>query len=305
MLSLREAIAQKGGTFHTSLRALAAEQKLPASFSLKHAISACLIDRCWRDIGGIQSPIGRSMTTTLSQNDGTFARFHRGGEIRTRSDTGQPEAYHEHQTSVYFKKIVCVKQSNELSDNDEIYGVLAVYAPESGNILGLKKIPDAGGGHYSMDDGDVSTEGSVGAIWVGPPQPMKVVCVLMEQDWGNEAEIKQKIQDKLQEIANGAFNSLGLEDAEILKEGIIDDALKVLSYGLASIAIEVFGLADDKVGYAVYPPDKPYINYEEFVNPNLHPDKRFTFGCRLGSKSEGIYEVHFEVVTKKLSDVIG
>lgn len=305
MLSFKEASLKAGIGYPTSLRQLAEGKKISAPISLKWAIAASFIDSYWYLLGGSKSKLGRPITGLSSKNDSNFVRSYRGGAIHFFSSTAGTEAYQQYETQVYFTKLHCINESGEWSSKDEPYGVLAVYAPESGNVLGIKKIPDGGGGHYSVNEGKDYYEGTTGAIWVGPPQPLKIVCALMENDEGDADEIKKKIQDKIQEVVNGALGKLDLDDMALIDGGFMDDALKYLSLGISSIVVGVLGLGDDKIGYTIYPLDKPYITYEELINPDSHPDGRFRFSCVLGDDSEGKYEISFEIVTREFVEVVG
>lgn len=286
MLSFRTSTEKVGAS--ASVRELAKRLNMQPPISLHALIAAQQIQQKYVQIGGRQSPLGRSTDPSISvQSRGQdFFRDFRGGQIKFTS-TGGASAFVTHQTIVRFRGIHCFGKSEAV---DEPYAIVGVYAPDARDQITTTKFPSASESYMdfvaSTDVSESMDVSSDSPSWA--PQSVAISCTVIEHDSGDPGRAAAAVEDAFKKAASTA----GVAE-EI---GVFIDILDDLQ--IPRLIGDFLGVGDDVIGSQVLQIDidemMPKRPMQKFGNIE------FNFESPLLSDGDASYKLYFEVFVEEI-----
>jgi hypothetical protein len=228
------------------------------------------------------------------------SRQYRGGEIHLLGD--KVVALAKQVVTVRFRGFKCVRESDsdQASPHDEPYFVLTV-------VSGTRSLVRKFGKFTGIDSGD---EIGINEILVSgvPPDPMSILAIAYEQDFGDPDETAKKIQEEVVKLSNevGSLASaaaaadgpgVGPAAAAATVGGIAAGPLGALA---AAGIVTVLDLGDDFVGQTA----KSFFELQNDVGtPPLlgqFQNNDFNVKININGDEEGEYDLFFHVLTEEI-----
>jgi hypothetical protein len=229
--------------------------------SLAQQLRIAAIEHEWRRVGGVQFsglglPVDVDGTATerpvIRPLDGGGARADFRGGLIDLDPIGEPLPKITRQVEVWFAGIECRARQESV---DEIQGAVGVIVPaaHAGQTFAF---PDSGDPFELGPDGNriVSIEQRV---YEGPPDNVRLHCVLVEHDSGSLEEIRKAVREAVAEAAKVAGAALGIPSEALDSDhGFLNTVTVTLTDRIAG----VLGAGDD-----LYTPQALLIRAEEML----------------------------------------
>jgi hypothetical protein len=257
MLTARPIMEQVGAF---SLRDLMALTGTPDR-SLAGQLRTAAITHAWQAFGGIRSsglglPIGPDGRATelpvIRPLDGGGARADFRGGLIELDPTGRTSGKRTRQADIWFAGIECRIRQESV---DEIQGAVGVVVPASHTGQSFA-FPESGDPFELGPDGNriVSIEQRV---YQGPPDNVRLHCVLVEHDSGNLDDIRKAVQEAVTEAAKVAGAVLGIPSEALDSDhGFLNTVTVTLTDRIAG----ALGAGDD-----LYTPQALLIRADEML----------------------------------------
>ena len=189
MSTLRTALEQNKTNSMLGLRSALSSKRS----SLTELLQTNLIHQHYLGSGGQNGPLGFP-TSEMQFLGANASRQYRGGEIQLLGD--KVAAVAKQVVTVRFRGFKCVREadSDQTSPHDEPYFVLTV-------VSGTTSVVRKCGKFTGIDSGD---EIGINQILIGgvPPDPMSILAIAYEQDFGDPNETAKKIQEEVVKLSN-------------------------------------------------------------------------------------------------------
>lgn len=200
----------------------------------------------WRELGGVASYLGSPISDEVDFVSNGRASYFKNGAIYWWPETGGIDLA---DVVVRFRGVHCFEEtdSDQLSNADEPYVLMAVLAPTAGDVVRSPIYDGVDAGESRPDTID---------IYRGPPWGVSILTILMEYDYGDPDKYQKEIQEVVNTVHEvGVF---ALEHIPLLGPTIAKAVDKIMKEYLDDIA-NAFGKAlnfqDDKIGQCHVPLD--------------------------------------------------
>lgn len=267
------------------------------AMSLKRVVSADILHRSWHARGS-DIRIGPPVADVALVN-GQYARQYSGARLSVAAGTDRADVEEAYEAIVYVAGIRCIQRGDDqlIHPPNEPYVIVTPIDTSNTAQVGSMRL----GVFENVNSG--TWLGLNAKIWQGRnPASLQVSLVVMEQDGGQEGQVRREVEKAMKDVAGTVAQAYGAATGKPtfwIDKGPITD--KVFN-AAAFVFVKVLGLGDDAVGYAA-----TGFNYDDLRGnppPTVLVEGTKTRGQPLrvdGGKEEGIYDIYFYWETRPVT----